>query len=160
MGPRAANPSKKRVSASAMKEAPAPSAGCQGAGTLRAGPGEGGNPHARQAKQKTGHRLCRFAAQATFLGQPSSREPRLAAQGFGAGTLAGLADRGLPTKQILAAERLQLAHRGENYGSRTPRAHRGKIENYKSAIAWRRNGPLFFHQLSIIRAAVFQSIPL
>jgi hypothetical protein len=46
----------------AHKAAPAPSAGYEGAGTLRAGPGEGGNPHARSAVQKPGRRLCQKAA--------------------------------------------------------------------------------------------------
>jgi hypothetical protein len=44
------------------KAAPAPSAGYEGAGTLRAGPGEGGNPHAPSAVQKPGRRLCQKAA--------------------------------------------------------------------------------------------------
>jgi hypothetical protein len=46
----------KASAALAKKAAPAPSAGYQGAGTLRAGPGEGGNPHALSTLQKAGRR--------------------------------------------------------------------------------------------------------
>jgi hypothetical protein len=43
----------------AKKAAPAPCAGYQGAGTLRTGPGEGGNPHAPSALQEAGRKLWR-----------------------------------------------------------------------------------------------------
>jgi hypothetical protein len=134
-----------------------PGALCRVSGSrdLRAGPGEGGNPHAPSALQKAGHRLRHFAA-----GRPSSGSPLLATA-VSAQTLRRkhdrrLANRGLPTlttKKVLANERLTLVTRGEDYGKPGRRALAGG----RLRIT---NGPLFFHRLSIIRAAVFHAIPL
>jgi hypothetical protein len=54
-------PSTKQNGALAKRAAPAPCAGYEGAGTLRTGPGEGGNPHARSAWQEAGPQALEVA---------------------------------------------------------------------------------------------------